>query len=242
MTELAGETKANIAEPRINVNKIAEIPNNPENNIFYNAFTSSEFQARVEAGLKRVMQHRAESGFSILSNGQKIIYTPLELGGQLPSESGAEFASITQGMHAATSVGIERIGNRDLERFLKKQHQTIAHLHFHPYYAPFSEGDIAHYDDSIANGHVFGLKSRPDLHFGIFMPKEGNNGTMSSLELFMFSGPPRENFYQAENFNRLRTPAKQREVLERSGMKVFLVELPTPNGRANLDPLKVALK
>lgn len=238
------ETKASTVELRTNVNKTASIPNNPENNVFYNAFTSVEFKARVEAGLKRVIQDRAESGFSILSNSQEIIYTPLELGGQLHQDSENVATSITIGMEAATEVGFSKMYERDIKRALKNRHQIISVLHFHPHTGPFSDQDIQYYDNLLVSGDVGSdLKSRPDLHFGVFIPPQSDgNGVIPSLKLFMFSGPSSENFYQSENFDRLRSTDRQREVLEKSGMKVVLVELPTPNGRVNLDPLKAVLR
>lgn len=235
MTEIVSglkpDTKPAVRQ-RTLVNTEETIPNDPEHDVFYNAFTSQAFQARIDSGTRRLMQHRAESGFSILSNTQTITYTPLALGGRL-----AEDINDVRIGHKA-SVPFPQVSDKWFKDHVHEGHRLVTTMHFHPSNFPFSSTDIEAYEYDIEGYGAF--ECRPDMYFGIFMP-QWQGETLPSIRLFMFSGPAKDNYYQAEDFSNL-VLNRQKELMEKSGMKVVLVDLPITNGHVDLSPLKATFR
>lgn len=213
------------------------IPNNPDHDIFYNAFTAPEFRARVEVGMRRVIRNRAESGFSILTDGHEIVYSPLNLGGRHPEN---DYEHRFLGHRASTKI----TPKMSEEWFAAHNYSAagyfvIGSFHFHPTSNPFSQEDITFYDSQLTSQDE-PFKHRLDRYYGLFI-SQWQGQSLPSVKLFMFAGPPTDFYYQGEDFSELSL-GKQEEVLERSGMKVVLVDLPIIDGQPDLTLLKSALE
>lgn len=236
-----------IAIRRIRSDREITIPNSPENNLFFNAFTSAVFQKKVEAGARRLISRQAESRFLVISNGRKIIYSPLVLGGTHPTNE------------SETRLGLEAsVGEPEMKKFFERYQYTpenygyfvIGDFHFHPVVGGFSSSDVESYDENYSRVGHSRFPHQRDYFTGVFAPNwkvELGKGRrqLTSLSLLMFAGPPTDLFYQGADFER-ETPKSQKEILEKSGMKVILVDLPIllidRRRQADLDPLKSALQ
>lgn len=244
MSEPGDIGKPSIADRKPSVRRIVPvdmertIPNNPEHYIFYNAFTAPEFRVRVEGGIRRVIRNRAESGFSILTNGQEIVYPPLNLGGRHPEN---DYEHRFLGHRPSVSINPKMSEEWfAAHNYSAAGYFVIGSFHFHPTSKPFSQEDVAIYDSQFTMGDDVLFKYRLDRYFGLFIP-QWQGESLPSVKLFMFAGPATDFYYQGEDFSELSL-GKQEEVLERSGMKVVLVDLPIIDGQPDLTLLKSALE
>lgn len=213
------------------------IPHNPELDLFVEALTSPVFQARVDAGVKRLIRHRAESGFSIISNTGEIIYPRLNLGGRHPE---SEYEQQMLGHRASTQTHPQMSEKWFMaHRFSTKGYSVIASFHFHPSNWGFSQHDMEHYDRKFERTTLEEFPFNPAGYNGVFIP-QWQGKELPSIKLLMFAGLPTEHYYQSADFKELTLP-KQKDILEKSGMKVILVDLPVVNGHTDLNSLRSAI-
>lgn len=241
--------------------------NNPEHSLIYNALTSKVFKKRVEAGLRMVRRRRypSESGISIISNGHEIVYPPLKFYKPDPNDYRAHYFQSVPPGHNISKEWFLKHQNLDDYLVIADFH---FHTLFMPY---FSGGDMKAYANRLNRykiideivkkyGSVKGMfatdyeweemegeifKYRPDMVYGVFSPMwrwqddQHKKRECYGLKLFMISGPPTNDDYLKENFD--QESKQQKEILERSGMKVTQVELPVEKDRISLEPLKTEL-
>lgn len=207
---------------------------NPELDIFSEVFTSPVFQTRVDGGVRRLIRSRAESGFSIITNNREIIYPRLNLGGRHPE---TEYEQQRLG-HTASTPTSPIVSEKWFiaHEFSTGGYSVIARFHFHPTNRGFSQRDIENYDQQFTGGTLDEFRYDPAGYYGVFIP-QWLGSELPLVVLLMFRGPPKENYYQSANFREL-TVQKQKEILERSGMKVVLVDLPVINGHTDLNSLR----
>lgn len=223
---------------RGNSNREIIIPNEPGSKTVLNAFTSTVFAGRIKDGIRRLLRHKAESAFRVIASKQEIIYFPLDLGGRIAHD---RYERYILGHVPAVQDKFTMPDQWWIEHgWSAEEYSEIGAFHFHPYYAPFSQTDIEIYDDLRTKAGKLSFKPALDQYEGVFMPK-WKGETIPSITLFMFAGPPSNNFYQGVDFNRMSLN-EQREVLERSGMKVVVADLPILGNRPDLTSLKEILK
>jgi hypothetical protein len=211
------------------------------------AFTAKPFAERVVEGIKRVRKLGAESGFSLVSNGQELVYSPIAYGTGHPDEVTERIT----GSAIQTKVGfgmidlaMEKMYDLDLENpNLKKlinRYYTLGIFHFHPStktWEGFSQHDIEAYEALIENPPRF--RKNPDHCEGVFLQKDSKNEI--ETKLFLIQGPPTNTDYQNYDFGRLNLE-RQQEILERSGFKTIAVDIPYQKGAVDLAPLQQALQ
>ena len=200
------------------------------------AFTSPPFAALVSQGADRVRVHNAESGFSVITNGSRIIYSPMQFGTGRPDTISARYA----GLEIGTQHGLEEI-NLPLDDTSPTDYTILGTFHFHPIhktYVGFSQPDIEYYERVLAGQEVFNVHL--NYFFGVFLSIPGPNGT-STTKLFMIQGRPNNTLYQGEDFNG-KSVERQKVILERSGFRTFFVDIPIAKRIVNLRPLRLALQ
>lgn len=218
-------------------NREVTIPHAPELDPFIEAFAFPVFQARVDLGVRRLIRHRAESGFSIIASAREIIFPPLNLGGRHPE---SEYEQQMLGHRASTQTS-PNLSERwfMVHDFSTRGYSVMASLHFHPSNRGFSQHDIENYDRAFDGTTSDEFSFNPAGYNGVFIP-QWQGRELPSVKLLMFAGPPTDHYYQSANFSRLSLQ-EQKEILKKSGMKVILVDLPVANGHTDLNSLRSAI-
>lgn len=192
------------------------------------ALTSAAFKKRAQSIITSAGKSKIEAGFAILSDGERLIYTPITTG-----VSGADTVegALFRG-HASPSVDAEEILELP-HKWLTTKHielgdfRIIIILHSHPSPLPFSNADLESYDE-LLTGYKTNTRAsiRHNLSFGIFScqyPVKNYRGMPSGARLFMFQGPASSTEYQASLAGGFE---QQKAAFEKSGMKVTDITLP----------------
>ncbi len=207
--------------------------------IYREAFTAEPFLKRVNAGRLREKHMRAESGFSIIASNEAIIYSVLASGGTSINDR-PEMATI--GMRHSTLIPLfDNEGALPVD--LVEGFSLVGGFHFHyprKYFGGFSNRDMEAYEELIQNhrGQENSFDAR-SMWWGVFLSKP--EGRKMETVLFMFQGPPKNFAYQAYDFSRL-IYQRQKELLEQSGMRTIITDIPFARGAADLSPLAAALR
>ncbi len=193
------------------------------------AFTSQPFLDRISMMTKRIMEHRAESGFEIVIDSKnQLIFGQLNLGGTY-----RDATNILYGMETKTSTSMNLLEAFD-NHYNDEMPKILANFHSHPTSSPFSGGDIEVYEDMVMGSSPVNFKRNIHMWHGVIIPQFHSTdlGTdrvkgdrmriLESIVIFMFQGPPQNNRYQQENFSELSLE-KQQELLEQCGMRTLLV-------------------
>ena len=238
----------------------------PHEGLFVQALTSESFQQRIQAGILRLRQLQAESGFVVMANQNRIVYPPLAFGTAMPDIYGVERHSSHSGQPtiqiyskmseaAIAYLGWENAGvnvNQSIpSRMIWSEHpdikslSVIGYFHFHPIEAPFSNSDIEHYDEFFEKNFLLLWRFRSDVIYGVFMPQwrwEEGQVSLPKLRLFFFQGPSGNNNYMVQDFKMLSLEAQKR-ALEDSGFKTSVVDMAVgPNGTVDISPLRTTLQ
>lgn len=215
------------------------VPVIPEGgNILLQAFTSEPFRLRIVAGIRRVLKLRAESGFSVMTNGQELVYPQLNLGTALADD---DFEEMFLGYDGSTTIDPEMSEAwKDKHAFDERGYKVIGGFHFHTRNAAFSVDDIEAYDQSIGSGEIGGYRCPKDLFEGVFIFDFYSRRLLRSCTLFMFSGPATKTDYQTAQYGRMSLEA-QAKLFADCGMKVVISDIPFINGAVDLKPLREKL-
>ncbi len=229
--------------------------------IILEAFTAVPFRRRATAGINRIKNLQAESGFSVITDGQTIIYSAMQLGGANPQDAPNPQLSYQVGSTARTSLGlrelleeidINKISN-DKRNELSSQeanpHGSLAEysvlgtFHFHPYqtHPGFSNKDITVYENLPQQVRNWGMATATEnMYNGVFLNTE--IGKSPETVLFMYKqGPNTTTYYQGYDFD-YYSYARQKDILVQSGMDIVTAKIPLLRGSADLTLLATNLE
>lgn len=205
-TNYTADSKGKIEKIKIN--------NIPDDKLPSIIFSSNIFERRLTDSILGAVKNNQEEGFSIYTNADEILFTPIVLGDNYSVK-----------MHTPKDIGSDKSNTR-----------LYFDAHIHTGSGFFSNQDLETYEE-IINGNL--IKINTNMYYAVFLPHFKKIGTIYALNeitAIVISGIPENHIYISIGNNGLTFNDKI-ILLKKSGLNVITATMEFKRNRININPL-----